>query len=323
MLERTHPDGLMTPPPMAIANLLVRASPTGRKAPAGRGTAAAAGLVLAADQPSPPAAPSGTARWNSPVSGSRRRNSPLAMPKCAPCSCTCRARPESHAREGQQVGEAVSRPSRIRGEGDSRAPGSVGRLGLQLLGRPPDQRDPAADEVARRERRRVVGEGAHAAQRAWPSTTMCLHLQRLDGEFQRRRGAVILAAALEGRHEVGDVATTNSSPGWRRSITSGETRLSQQLKTRISVLRLGERLVAALLALEAVAEEGAVAVVSVWENIVGPPVCGSRGGRSNLPPQRSVALIIAPLGHHDARHPASSSRSASRRARRRRRSGHG
>jgi hypothetical protein len=53
----------------------------------------------------------------------------------------------------------------------------------------------------------------------------------LDGIFQRRRDAMRAAVALIGRHEVGDVAHHEHSPGPASKITSGETRESQQPTT--------------------------------------------------------------------------------------------
>jgi hypothetical protein len=109
--------------------------------------------------------------------------------------------PLLHEREGQQVLDALL------DDGELKLGQVVRRLGIACLGLGlAHERDPLADEVARRERLGLVGVGLDAAAGGVAEHDDVLHLQRLDGEFQGRRGAVILPVGLVDRHEVGDVA---------------------------------------------------------------------------------------------------------------------
>ena len=93
---------------------------------------------------------------------------------------------DAHAGERHQVLEAVldggefERASGIPRDRLARADAVGGRL---------DQVHPAADEIAGRERRGVVGKGADAAAAGMAQHDDVLHAQRLHREFERRRVA--------------------------------------------------------------------------------------------------------------------------------------
>jgi hypothetical protein len=110
----------------------------------------------------------------------------------------------AQAREGQEIVEGVDdrrllQPHEVLGRRRVTAR-------AELLRRRRDQRHPLADEIARRERLPVLGEGAHAAAMGMAEHDDVLDPQRADGEFERRGHAVIRAVGRIGRHQIGDVA---------------------------------------------------------------------------------------------------------------------
>jgi hypothetical protein len=89
-----------------------------------------------------------------------------------------------------------------------------------------------------------------------------LHLERHDGELERRAGAVEGSARLKRRHEVSHVADDEQFTGAGVKNDLGrDARIAATDHQNFGALALlGERLVAVLLAGEMIAEKGAVAL---------------------------------------------------------------
>ena len=87
-----------------------------------------------------------------------------------------------------------------------------------------DLAHPPADEIAGSQRRIIRGKGLDAAAEGMPQHHDMTDLQRADGEFQRRAGAVLLATfRLIARHQIGDIARHQQLARrrhWRRKIAS-------------------------------------------------------------------------------------------------------
>jgi hypothetical protein len=137
---------------------------------------------------------------------------------------------------------------------------AIAEVGTEALRRRSDQPDPLADEVAGRERLDVVGEGLDAAAAGVAEDHDVLHAQRLHGEFERRRGAVIFAAGLIGRDEIGDVADDEELARARvEDDLRRDPRVAAADDHDLGRLALGLSLEARPLARKALVEEGAVA----------------------------------------------------------------
>ena len=79
----------------------------------------------------------------------------------------------------------------------------IGELGCDRF----EQVEPFADEIALGQRLEVRGQRrGDATARGMSHDDDMLDLQHLNRELDARRGAVLAAARLEGRHEIGDVA---------------------------------------------------------------------------------------------------------------------
>ena len=110
----------------------------------------------------------------------------------------------SHERKRQQVFQAAEHRGLLDPDGEI-----LHRLAvalLDLLARLDEHRHPFADEVAGRQRRDIVDEGADAAALGVAEHHDVFYAQHRNRVFQRRRDAVRVAVRLVDRHQIGDVA---------------------------------------------------------------------------------------------------------------------
>src|SRR5260221_8391341 len=129
------------------------------------------------------------------------------------------------------------------------------------LGCRSDQRHPVADEIARRERCRLLGEGANAAAPCVSQHDDVLHFERLHREFERRRGAVVFAAGLVRPHQIGDVAGDEylAGAGVEDNLRRDPAVAAADHHHLRTLALLRQSLVALPLAYQAIIQEAAVA----------------------------------------------------------------